>query len=99
MDRTEPSSSPGSGSADLPAAPRDPSHSFNARLGLILFTVYCAIYGGFVYLSAFRRDVMERPSIGGVNLAIIYGFALILGAFLLALIYMALCRRERRLDA
>jgi hypothetical protein len=32
--------------------------------------------------------------IGGVNLAVVYGFALIGLAFVMAIIYMALCRRE-----
>ena len=67
---------------------------YNARMGLVLFFGYLALYGGFIYLSAFRRDVMARPSVGGVNLAIVYGFALIVAAFVLAVLYMFLCRRE-----
>jgi uncharacterized membrane protein (DUF485 family) len=60
----------------------------NVRLGLILFVIYVLFYGGFVALSAFAPGVMARD-VGGVNLAIVYGFALILAAFVLALIYMA----------
>ena len=66
----------------------------NSRIGLILFVIYLAIYGAFIALSAFRRDVMASDSLGGVNLAIVYGFGLILGAFLLALLYMFLCKPE-----
>ena len=36
-----------------------------------------------------------RADLAGVNLAVVYGFALILGAFVLALAYMILCRAER----
>jgi uncharacterized membrane protein (DUF485 family) len=68
--------------------------AYNARVGLILFVFYCLFYGAFVYLSAFSRDTMARASLGGVNVATIYGFALIIGAFVLALLYMVLCRRE-----
>lgn len=66
----------------------------NARVGLILFIVYVALYGAFIFLSVFRRETMASPSIGGVNLAVVYGFGLILGAFVLAVVYMLLCKRE-----
>jgi uncharacterized membrane protein (DUF485 family) len=66
----------------------------NARLGLILFTVYLALYGGFVFLSAFSPDLMEKTPIEGVNLAILYGFGLIVAALLMSLLYGYLCSTE-----
>ncbi|BBO30527.1 DUF485 domain-containing protein [Lacipirellula parvula] len=66
----------------------------NARIGLILFFVYLAFYGGFVLLAAFSPATMARLPWSGVNLAIWYGFALIAGALLLALLYGYLCRVE-----
>ncbi len=33
-----------------------------------------------------------KPTLGGVNWAVVYGLALIVGAFLLAVLYMLLCR-------
>ncbi|WP_428307493.1 DUF485 domain-containing protein [Lacipirellula sp.] len=66
----------------------------NARIGLILFFVYLAFYGGFVLLAAFSPATMARLPWSGVNLAIWYGFALIAGALLLALVYGYLCRVE-----
>ena len=68
--------------------------SYNARLGLWLFALYLALYAAFVYLSAFRNDLMARPVLGGVNLAIVYGFGLIFAAFVLAVVYMLLCKSE-----
>ena len=65
----------------------------NARYGLWLFAVYVVIYGGFVALSAFRPDVMGT-NFAGVNLAIVYGLGLIVLAFLLALVYMAMARHR-----
>lgn len=59
---------------------------------MVLFLLYLVFYGGFVYLNAFRADVMSKPSFGGINLATVYGLALIVVALLLALIYMMLCR-------
>lgn len=64
----------------------------NARIGLILFVVYLAFYGGFVLLAAFSPATMARTPWAGVNLAIWYGFALIAAALLLALVYGYLCR-------
>ena len=68
--------------------------SRNARRGLILFFIYLVFYGLFVWLSAFRPRVMEREFVAGVNLAICYGFALIIAALVLALIYMVVTRSE-----
>lgn len=67
--------------------------AYNTRIGVILFAVYVAFYGGFMALSAFRPSVMGRPFLAGANLAVIYGFALILAALGLALIYMKACRK------
>lgn len=81
--------------ADLSHGSRPPtSWAYNSRIGLILFFLYFAIYAAFIYLSAFSRDTMKADSIGGVNLAIVFGFGLIFGAFFLAVVYMLLCKPE-----
>ena len=67
--------------------------SRNARYGIILFVVYVVFYAGFVALAAFSFDTL-KTNIRGVNLAIVYGLGLIVLAFVLALIYMALCGRD-----
>ena len=69
-----------------------PTIARNARVGLWLFAVYVILYAGFMVLSAFYPERMRQPAIGGVNLAVAYGFGLIVGAFLLALVYMFLVR-------
>ena len=66
----------------------------NARLGLWLFAIYLALYLGFVFLSAFAPQTMEEPFIAGLNLAIVYGFGLIVGALVMALVYGMLCKPE-----
>lgn len=63
-----------------------------ARYGLVLFATYLVLYGAFVLLNAFAPAVMSTL-VGGVNVAVIYGFALIVAALVLALIYDWLCRR------
>ena len=72
--------------------------SRHARYGLILFVIYVLFYAAFVYLSAFQLDVMKKE-IGGVTLAVLYGFGLIVAAFVLALVYMLLCRSTGAGDA
>lgn len=65
----------------------------NARIGLVLFGVYSLLYGGFVLLNAFSPDTMEITPVAGINLAILYGFGLIVVALILALVYGWLCKR------
>ncbi|MEQ8838710.1 MAG: DUF485 domain-containing protein [Lacipirellulaceae bacterium] len=69
-------------------------NSRNARLGMVLFLVYLALYGTFVLVNAFSPETMERTPFAGVNLAILSGFGHVISAFLLALIYGALCGDE-----
>ena len=66
----------------------------NSRLGMRLFAVYLTLYLGFVLISAFAASTMETPVFAGLNLAVIYGFALIIGALVLALVYGAMCKSE-----
>lgn len=72
--------------------PRDhASERHNARLGLVLFAVYLAAYAAFVGVSAFAPSVMDA-TVGRLNVAVVYGLALIGGAVLLAVVYAMLCR-------
>lgn len=66
----------------------------NARIGLVLFAVYLLLYGGFVLLNAFAPQMMEATPIAGINLAILYGFGLIIAALVMALFYGWLCTPE-----
>lgn len=64
----------------------------NSRIGLVLFIFYATIYAAFVVVAAFRPDLMKMTPLWGVNLAILWGFGLILGAFILSILYGWLCR-------
>ena len=48
---------------------------------------YTLLYLGFVFINAFSADTMETIVFGGLNLAIVYGFGLIVAAIILAFIY------------
>lgn len=75
-----------------PKPPSGLTTARNARIGLALFAIYVALYATFMGMSAFKPDTMGKPVLAGVNLAVVYGFGLIIAALVLALVYMILCR-------
>ncbi len=80
---------------DAPPPPDEPrdlaSERHNARLGLVLFAVYLVAYTAFVGVNAFAPWVMDA-TLGRLNVAVVYGLALIGGAVVLAVVYAVLCR-------
>mgnify|MGYP001177270272 CR=1 FL=1 len=66
----------------------------NTRVGIWFFLAYLVLYSGFVLVNTFSPSAMEATPIEGVNLAILYGFALIIAAFAMALIYGWICRKQ-----
>jgi cytosine/uracil/thiamine/allantoin permease len=79
-----------------PATPagRDPAAPYKMRLGLKMFAIYAFFYAGFVAINLLSPLSMATSVFAGLNLATVYGFALIIGALVEALIYDALCRRK-----
>ena len=56
-------------------------------IGFLLFAVYLALYLGFVIINAFWPQMMKSTPIAGVNLAVLYGFGLIVTAIVMAFLY------------
>jgi len=84
-----------------PAAPvgKDPAAAYKARLGIWMFLSYLVVYAVFVVINVGMPLLMERIVWCGLNLATVYGFALIAIALVQALVYDAFCRsRERSMD-
>ena len=79
-----------------PATPsaKDPAGAYKMRLGLWMFLFYSTFYAGFVGLNLLIPQSMGAIVFLGLNLATVYGFALILVAFVQALVYDAMCRRK-----
>ena len=75
-----------------PVRESEPQSAQRTKLGLVLFSIYLVLYGGFVLLNAFAPQSMESTPVFGVNLAILYGVTLIFAAFALAMLYGWLCR-------
>ena len=83
-----------------PQSGKDPAFSYKRRLGVFLFLCYAAIYAAFIAINVIDAKLMDRVVFSGLNLAVIYGFGLILLALVLALLYSAMCsRREKSLAA
>lgn len=79
---------------------KDPAFAYKRRLGVILFFVYGAIYAAFVILNIAKASLMEAILFGGLNLAVVYGFGLIILALILALAYNRACgKREASMAA
>lgn len=79
-----------------PATPsgRDPAGPYKARLGVQMFAIYTVFYAGFVAINVISPPTMGTIIIAGLNLATVYGIALIVMALVQALIYNVLCRRK-----
>ncbi|HBG24542.1 MAG: hypothetical protein A2X17_08250 [Bacteroidetes bacterium GWF2_41_61] len=78
---------------------KDNAASKKTRLGVILFLFYTLVYGGFVLIGLVNPELMGLHVIGAQNLAIVYGFGLIVLAIIMGFIYNAVCTRmENRLN-
>ncbi|RPH96507.1 DUF485 domain-containing protein [candidate division KSB1 bacterium] len=64
-----------------------------------MFIYYSLFYVGFVVINLSSPKLMEAIVFAGLNLATIYGFALIVVALIQALVYSALCSKQERLLA
>lgn len=62
------------------------------RSAIWLFLLYLLVYVGFMALSAFAPQVMAATPVAGLPLSILYGFALIALAFVLAGVYLRVNR-------
>ena len=71
----------------------DAASAFKTRLGLILFMIYGLVYVGFVAINTVNPKAMGQIVFSGLNLAVVYGFGLIILAIVMGLIYNAICTR------
>ncbi len=70
-----------------------------SKLGVKLFIFYILVYAGFVVIGLVDPELMGLHVIGKQNLAIVYGFGLIVLAIIMGFIYNAMCTRlENKLN-
>ena len=73
------------------------SEGFKSKLGLIMFGAYTTVYLVFVFLCVLSPKLVAAK-IGGLNLAVVYGFGLILVAIVQALVYNYICSKREKTD-
>lgn len=71
----------------------DHASSKKARLGIWLFVIYTIVYATFVAIGVLNYEAMGKLVFGNLNLAITYGFGLIIFAIILGVIYNWKCTR------
>jgi len=72
----------------------DASAEYKQRIGVWMFLLYAAIYAAFVAINLLRPLWMEKTVLFGLNLAMVYGFGLIVFALVEALIYNHMCGKH-----
>jgi hypothetical protein len=79
-----------------PATPagKDPAGPYKMRLGIRMFFAYSLFYASFVAINLLSPETMGAIVFAGLNLATVYGFALIIVALIEALVYNRMCRRK-----
>lgn len=69
----------------------DASAEYKQRVGVWMFLLYAAVYAAFVAINLLKPLWMEKTVFLGLNLAVVFGFGLIVFALVLALIYNTMC--------
>jgi uncharacterized membrane protein (DUF485 family) len=79
---------------------KDNAEKIKSKVGLILFGVYSVIYAGFVFINTLSPKTMGVKVILGLNLAVFYGFALIILAIIMGIFYNYYCTKmENKLNS
>ncbi len=81
-----------------PAQDSGPDYAlaYKTRLGVSMFILYALVYSGFVIINIVKPLLMENIICLGLNLAVVYGFGLIIFALFLALIYTHMCSTKEK---
>ncbi|PKK88607.1 MAG: hypothetical protein CVV64_18110 [Candidatus Wallbacteria bacterium HGW-Wallbacteria-1] len=71
----------------------DKSSAYKAKIGIYLFVFYLLVYTGFVVINTWKPKLMEIKVFMDLNLAVVYGFGLIILAIAAGLVYNFICTR------
>lgn len=72
----------------------DNASDYKAKLGVYMFIIYVLVYAGFIMINVLSPKLMAALVFAGLNLAIVYGFGLIVLAIIMGLIYNYLCTKK-----
>ena len=65
----------------------DNASEAKSKLGIKMFFVYLVVYVGSVTLATVNPAILEMTMFAGLNLAMVYGFTLIILAIVMGLVY------------
>jgi uncharacterized membrane protein (DUF485 family) len=79
-----------------PAAkmPEDKAVGYKTKIGIRMVIIYGITYFGFIIINTISPKTMEKTVVFGLNLAVTYGFGLIIFAVILGLIYNRMCSKK-----
>ena len=75
----------------------DKSEGFKTKLGLWMVAFFIVIYLAFILICVISPQTMAND-VGGINVAVTYGFLIIVIAIIQALIYNVICSRREKAD-
>ena len=73
----------------------DKSEGFKTKLGLIMVAFFTIVYFAFIILAVTNPQVMAND-VGSLNVAVVYGFGIIILAIIQSLIYNFVCSRHEK---
>jgi uncharacterized membrane protein (DUF485 family) len=73
------------------------SQAFKTKLGLIMFAIFTPIYLAFIFICVISPPTMAKD-VGSLNVAIVYGFGIIILAIIQAVIYNIICSNKEKHD-
>ncbi|OGN87390.1 MAG: hypothetical protein A2158_03340 [Chloroflexi bacterium RBG_13_46_14] len=71
----------------------DRSVSYKAKLGLVMIAVFAIVYAIFILICVISPKTIAN-SVGSLNVAVEFGFGIIILAIIQALIYNFFCSRK-----
>jgi len=73
------------------------SRGFKTRLGFVMIIFYAIVYFAFIVIAVINPQLMAKD-VGNLNVAIVYGFGIIILAIIQALIYNFVCLKKENDD-
>lgn len=73
---------------------KDPAATYKTGLGVKMFIPYALVYAGFIGINVISPLSMETEVVMGLNLAVFYGFGLIILALVMAVVYNQACNNK-----
>lgn len=73
----------------------DKSEGFKTKLGIIMVAIFTIVYFAFIIIAVTNPQAMAND-VGSLNVAVVYGFGIIILAIIQALIYNFACSRKEK---